>query len=103
MSRPFSYNDENFTVINNILFAHINIGAKAYNKGDKICTIPPAIYDRLVTYNFVATITNRIGLPVSGNILIYITKDGDVITDSNITVTSYTPRLVIAWFLLKDI
>lgn len=59
--------------------------------------------NRLVTYNFMATITNRIGLPVSGNILIYITKDGDVMTDSGITVTSYTPRLVIAWFLLKDI
>lgn len=25
MSRPFSYNDENFTVIGNMLFGHIKI------------------------------------------------------------------------------
>lgn len=25
MSRPFSYNDENFTVIGNLLFCHIRI------------------------------------------------------------------------------
>lgn len=43
MSRPFSYNDENFTVI------------------------------------------------------------GNIITNVDITETSYPPRLVYAWFLLKDI
>lgn len=32
MSRPFSYNDENFTVIGNILFAHVDIGTKKINK-----------------------------------------------------------------------
>nr|DAW89471.1 MAG TPA: hypothetical protein [Caudoviricetes sp.] len=38
MSRPFSYNDENFTVIGNILFVHIYIGKKAYEVGDTLIT-----------------------------------------------------------------
>lgn len=45
MSRPFSYNDENFTVIGNILFVHCY--ALNIKKGEKIVEIPPAIYNRL--------------------------------------------------------
>ncbi len=33
MSRPFTYNDENFTVIGNILFLHVMISDNAY-KGE---------------------------------------------------------------------
>lgn len=51
MSRPFSYHDENFTVINNILFVHINIGKREYSGDDVIVAIPPEIFDRMVTYN----------------------------------------------------
>lgn len=46
MSRPFSYNDENFTVIGNICFAHIL--TKPFKKDDKICEIPPEIASRLI-------------------------------------------------------
>lgn len=42
MSRPFSYNDENFNIIGNILFIHINISSKAYNKGDKLIAVTTA-------------------------------------------------------------
>lgn len=65
MSRPFSYNDENFTVMGNTLFVHVDIGTMKINKGGIIGTIPPAIYDRLVTYNSIATISNRAKLAVA--------------------------------------
>lgn len=46
MSRPFSYNDENFTVIGNLLFIHVAINkAKAL---EKIVEIPYEIGRRLV-------------------------------------------------------
>ena len=46
MSRPFSYNDENFTVIGNILFLHSKV-TREYKKGSNIIEIPQAIYDRM--------------------------------------------------------
>ena len=50
MSRPFSYNDENFTVIGNMLFIHIKITEDVEPKGN-IVEIPKAIYDRLLYYS----------------------------------------------------
>lgn len=49
MSRPFSYNDENFTVIGNLLFCHFHINSplKANNH---IVALPPEIYKRLMFY-----------------------------------------------------
>lgn len=49
MSRPFSYNDENFTVIGNMLFVHI-IDNKARKALELVVEIPPAIFERLKTY-----------------------------------------------------
>lgn len=49
MSRPFSYNDENFTVIGNVLFVHI-IDNKARKANEPVVEIPPAIFERLKTY-----------------------------------------------------
>ena len=46
MGRPFSYNDEKFTVIGNICFAHIL--SKALAAGEKVCEIPPEIASRLI-------------------------------------------------------
>ena len=55
MSRPFSYNDENFTVIGNVLFVHI-IDNKARKAFEPVVEIPPAIFERLKTYaNFCLT------------------------------------------------
>ena len=50
MSRPFSYNDENFTVIGNLLFVHI-LDSKAHKAGEPIIEIPPAIFSRMLTYS----------------------------------------------------
>lgn len=49
MSRPFSYNDENFTVIGNVLFVHI-IDNKARKQFEPVVEVPPAIFERLKTY-----------------------------------------------------
>lgn len=48
MSRPFSYNDENFTVIGNVLFVHI-IDNKARESNEPVVEIPPAIFERIKT------------------------------------------------------
>lgn len=40
MSRPFSYNDENFTIIGNVPFVHTYIVGKSYGIGDKVVAIP---------------------------------------------------------------
>lgn len=50
MSRPFSYNDENFTVIGNLLFVHIR-DSKAHKADEPIIEIPPAIFSRMLTYS----------------------------------------------------
>lgn len=50
MSRPFSYNDENFTVIGNMLFIHIFI-PEMVGDGDFVIDIPPEISKRLCTEN----------------------------------------------------
>lgn len=49
MSRPFSYNDENFTVIGNFLLCHIKITLPLKSE-DIIIEVPPAIVDRLLHY-----------------------------------------------------
>ena len=47
MSRPFSYNDENFTVIGNILFCHIMV-TKVMDAYTNLIEIPPDIYKRII-------------------------------------------------------
>lgn len=49
MSRPFSYSDENFTVIGNVLFCHIKI-KKAILENEPIVEIPPEIYARMLFF-----------------------------------------------------
>ena len=58
MSRPFSYNDENFTVIGNILFLHIKI-TKEFNANDNIIEIPPAIYDHMYNKSVQAQLSSN--------------------------------------------
>lgn len=58
MSRPFSYNDENFTVIGNLLFVHIR-DSKEHKAGEPLIEIPPAIISRMVTYSNVAVESSK--------------------------------------------
>ena len=71
MSRPFSYSDENFTVIGNVLFCHIRVdGVKA---NGNIAEIPPAIYQRLTQSTTKGIITRPAKSNLTGSyILIYI-------------------------------
>lgn len=103
MSRPFSYNDENFTVIGNILFVHADIGGDAFSSHDTLCTIPQAIRTRMITYDQQAYLSNtnteRSGLIIS----VTCKENGDLITWSSIRAEFSLPRLLLTWYYLKDI
>lgn len=104
MSRPFSYNDKNLTVIGNILFVHYSIGANSYNAGDTIGIIPPAIYDRLLYYNMIGFMSTNAKFGGSSNkVSLHIDKDMNIKIDDGLSITSYPPRFINAWLFLKDI
>lgn len=71
MSRPFSYNDENFTVIGNVLFVHVNYNGEA-PVGTRLVEIPPSICDRLLTFSNVASGSYSTKGSDSGNIRVTI-------------------------------
>lgn len=103
MSRPFSYNDENFTVIGNILFVHVDIGDDAYTVGQALCTIPQAIFTRMTTYNQQASVSNKFTGGSGSSIGVTCTEDGNLITRTAINAVTTLPRLVLTWYYLKDI
>lgn len=103
MSRPFSYNDENFTVIGNILFVHVNIGGDSYSVGKKLVTIPYALFTRMTTYNQQASLSNKFTGGSGSSIGVTCTEDGGLIIRTAITSSSILPRLVLTWYYLKDI
>lgn len=103
MSRPFSYNDENFTVIGNILFVHVDIGSDAYTVGQALCTIPQAIFTRMTTYNQQACVSNQFTGGPGTSIGVTCTEDGNLTTRTSITASSILPRFVFTWYCLKDI
>ena len=55
MSRPFSYSDENFTVIENILLIHINL-INNFQANSNIIEIPPALYHRIYQRTLICNI-----------------------------------------------
>ena len=104
MSRPFTYNDENFTVIGNILFCHIMV-TKYVEAQKSIIEIPPDIYKRMLnksnylmslavednnsTSNFVAVGASK---EIDGKYYIYVREALDAIT-----------TCLIGYYILKDI
>lgn len=103
MSRPFSYNDENFTVIGNLLFVHI-LDLKAHKADEPIIEIPPAIISRMITYSNVVNESvkafyggGQIGIKVvkvDNKYYFAYTKDTNAVTADRYFFTNY---------LLKDI
>lgn len=103
MSRPFSYNDENFTVIGNLLFVHIR-DSKAHKAGEPIIEIPPAIFSRMLTYGNVVIDSvkadyggGQIGfkvVEVDNKYYFAYTEDRDSINEV---------RYYFCYYLLKDI
>ena len=101
MSRPFSYNDKNFTVIGNILFIHINIGGNGYESGQTLFNIPQAIFIRMSNYNQQATVSNESN-GGSSSIPIICDRNGNVTSTVSIS-TPTSARFIFTWFPLKDI
>ena len=109
MSRPFSYNSENFTTIGNILFCHIKLPfvhpAEIIDKDENIIEIPSAIYDRLEFHStrmmLAATGDNK----KQGDIkVIYTTLDSGkhyLRCPESINTTAY--QYLTGYYLLKDI
>lgn len=61
MSRPFSYNDENFTVIGNMLFVHIKV-TQNVAAGQNVIEIPAGIANRLMYHsNIFYTVWSGLG------------------------------------------
>jgi hypothetical protein len=107
MSRPFSYNDENFTVIGNILFLHIKI-TKEFNENSNIIEIPQAIYDRMCNKSKEVQITsNRDNNDSIHRIDVGIRKDTDgkyyLYSSAEYITNNYVGFYLVAWYYLKDI
>lgn len=103
MSRPFSYNDENFTVIGNILFVHVDIGGDNYKTNDILCTIPQAIFTRMISYNQRATVSNKTSDSSGYHIGVTCNEDGKLIAQADIPASVVLPRYLLTWYVLKDI
>ena len=90
MSRPFSYHDENFTVIGNVLFVHFKY-ERAAEVGTRLIEIPPEIYNRLLFYSNMCSVvyhtlgygSNNIALAVVGDNKHYFYTKNAFGADSN--------------------
>ena len=103
MSRPFSYNDESFTVIGNILFVHVDIGGDAYTVGQTLCSIPQAIFTRMTTYGQRASVSYKDFTTSSSSISVTCDADGNMITRSDIKTSDTSSRFIYTFYYLKDI
>ena len=104
MSRPFSYNDENFTVIGNLLFVHFKYEDKA-NTNARLIEIPPAIYDRLLFLTCLADINYSTSTTKGGgNVPIRaVDYDGKHYLSNIWSLSAETDRYIFCTFMLKDI
>lgn len=103
MSRPFSYSDENFNVIGNVLVCHIKIKDRIY-KSEPIVEIPPEIYDRMLVRS------NRLSklVPDPNNISISDVDVGVRQYDNKCYLYSRndivgTGMYIVGFYILKDI
>ena len=99
MSRPFSYHDEHFDVIGNVLFVHYE-NVHSLHPGVRFLEIPPEIEKRLFSDDncfIVSSMTN-------GSYVVPITVyDHGFIVRTDVPSTTDTKRLFYAWYPLKDI
>lgn len=97
MSRPFSYNDENFTVNGNLLIVHVSFSGET-SPNQVICHVPPEISKRLVYNGFMGSY-NRSPYSSLSNISLYV-RDNDLIISNRGT---YSDGQFFAITNLKDI
>ena len=104
MSRPFSYNDENFTVIGNMLFVHIKI-TKDTSAGGNVIEIPTEIVKRLAYYsNIFYTVRTVLGSSGTNTLPCGIRESGGryYIVAGN-AIDHSTSDYLISNYWLKDI
>lgn len=103
MSRPFSYNDENFTVIGNILFVHFRYAGIA-EVGSRLIEIPPAISDRLLLYTSFCFVAYDIKNTNSHSIVLtVIDYEGKSYLSNKLNLEASSSRYICGFFFLKDI
>ena len=103
MSRPFSYNDENFTVIGNVLFVHLKYEDEA-KSNTRLIEIPPAIYDRLLILTCFADIVYSKSTKATGSEVISVVDyDGKHYLSNAWSISAETDRYIFGIFMLKDI
>ena len=104
MSRPFSYNDKNFTVIGNILLFHINL-TKDVQSNSNIIEIPPALYYRINQHTLIGTIVRPLVTPTANDSFtrgFYIAEqNGKYYLKSESNIPGY--HIISAYVHLKDI
>lgn len=104
MSRPFSYNDENFTVIGNLLFCHIEIRTPIL-KNKPILEIPQAIYDHMLFnnqtfYQVFKGIDQRQTYQMTVSVTKLEGKKYFLVSDADATVVG---SYLVGYYILKDI
>lgn len=107
MSRPFSYNDINFTVIGNILFLHIKI-LKEFKANESIIEIPPAIYERMANKSFEVQLSsvrdnNYTNLMITTTIAKSIIDGKYYLYSSDNISKTYSGCYLLSWYFLYDI
>ena len=106
MSRPFSYNDENFTVIGNILFCHIMVTNEV--KADSILIeIPPDIYKRMFNKsNYLKCLRMINNISVNKVISVGASKEADkkyYIYVREALNSDDVGKCLLGYYILKDI
>lgn len=101
MSRPFSYNDENFTVIGNVVFVHVFV--EPTEALQKIVEIPYEIGRRLLyktAMGFLEIVENYGGLGYSFVGTVIYENDKYYLSTKNSIKQKYC---AVAFLILKDI
>lgn len=94
---------KNFTVIGNLLFVHVSITGKPYTSGQTLIKIPPAIFNRMISFNQRGVLSNKFTGGAAGVIGVTCTEDGDFITRTDINASTILPRYIYTFYVLKDI
>ena len=103
MSRPFSYNDENFTVIGNVLYVLFKY-EEAAKDGTRLIEIPPAICDRLLFYsNVYFAVYNTMGSHAATVVLTVTKYKNKYYLTTSVDMLAHNARYIFGIFMLKDI
>lgn len=103
MSRPFSYNDENFTIIGNVLFVHFK-HEEAAEAGTILIEVPQAICDRLLFFSsFGATVFAKKDSNAGQVVLSVIDHNNKCYLTNKNTIGAGADKYIFGTFMLKDI